>query len=273
MRFCVVIPAYNEATTIREVVARTLAFCERVIVVDDGSTDGTAQALARLPMTVLRHDSNRGKAAALWSGIERALADGADAVITLDGDGQHCPKDIPRFLEAAERYPGHIIVGSRIGERHAFPKRRYYANRTASFWISWAAGYLIEDSQSGFRLYPAALLRHVRVPHDRAHGFVFESEILIEAARIGVGSAALPIAAIYVSGARASHFRTVVDVLRITRMVAWKLLSRAMYPQGLLRVFLLPRLEGRVSVYRDKNANPGQLSAKLAAGKKQQFGG
>ena len=269
IRFCVVIPAYNEVATIREVVTRTLAFCDRVLVVDDGSTDGTAQVLARLPVTVLRHTNNRGKAAALWSGFERALADGADAVITLDGDGQHCPEDIPRFLDAAEKYPDRIIVGSRITERHAFPKQRYYANRTAAFWISWAAGYRIQDSQSGFRLYPTTLLRRVRVPHDRAHGFVFESEVLIEAARLGVSSVGLPIAAIYTPGARASHFRTVVDVLRITRMVAWKLLSRAMYPQGLVRAFLLPRLDSGVRVYRDEHAASGPLSAKLAAGKKQ----
>lgn len=269
MRFSVVIPAYNEVATIREVVTRTLALCSRVVVVDDGSADGTARALAGLPVTILRHDSNRGKAAALWSGFERALADGADAVITLDGDGQHCPEDIPRILEAAEKYRGCIVIGSRISERHAFPLPRYYANRTANFWISWAAGYRIEDSQSGFRLYPAALLRRARVPHDRAHGFVFESEILIEAARSGIRSMSLPIAAIYAPGARASHFRTIVDVLRITRMVAWKLLSRAMYPQGLVRAFLLPHLDDEVSDRRDKDAVSGQLSAKLAAGKKQ----
>lgn len=241
MRACVVIPAYNEAATIRDVVSRALTQCKQVIVVDDGSTDDTAQKLASLPVTVLRHETNRGKAAALWSGFERALADGADAAITLDGDGQHRPEDIPRFIEAAQQHRDCILIGSRIVERDAFPKARYYANCTANFWISWAAGYRIEDSQSGFRLYPASLLRRVRVPHDRAHGFVFESEVLIEASRAGVRSVALPIAAIYAPGARPSHFRAVTDVLRITRMVAWKLLSRGLYPLGFARAFLWPR--------------------------------
>jgi glycosyltransferase involved in cell wall biosynthesis len=272
MQLCVVIPAYNEAATIRDVAVRALAQCKHVIVVDDGSSDGTAQALAALPLTLLRHESNRGKAAALWSGFERALADGAAGVITLDGDGQHRPEDIPRFIEAARSHRDCIVIGSRIVERAAFPKARYYANCTANFWISWAAGYRIEDSQSGFRLYPAKLVQRVRVPHDRAHGFVFESEILIEAARAGIRSLALPIAAIYAPGARASHFRAVVDVLRITRMVAWKLLSRALYPQGFVRAFLWPRAPGDcadASAVEDAAVAYPTHPKKLAGGGKQ----
>jgi glycosyltransferase involved in cell wall biosynthesis len=243
-RAVVVIPAYNESATIRDVVTRTLAHCGNVIVVDDGSSDNTAQKLAGLSATVLRHDTNRGKADALCSGFARALADGADTVITLDGDGQHRPEDIPRMLAVAEKAPERIIIGSRLVNCAAFPRKRYYANCTANFWISWAAGYRIHDSQSGFRCYPASLLRRVRLPHDRAHGFVFESEILSEAARLGVQSEPMPIEAIYGIQARASHFRSFLDVLRITRMVAWKLLSRAMYPQGFARAFFSRRVSG-----------------------------
>jgi glycosyltransferase involved in cell wall biosynthesis len=241
MRVAVVIPAYNEAATIRDVVTRTLAQCSRIVVVDDGSSDDTVARLAGLGVTVLRHEVNRGKAAALCSGFERALVDGIDAVITLDGDAQHRPEDIPRLIAAAEQFPDSIVIGSRLANGVAFPKNRYYANCTASFWISWAAGYRILDSQSGFRLYPASLLRRLSLPHDRAHGFVFESEVLIEAARLGVQSESIPIEAIYAPQARPSHFRSVLDVLRITRMVAWKLLSRAMYPQGFARAFLCRR--------------------------------
>jgi len=238
MRIAVVIPAYNEAATIRDVVTRALTQCSQVIVVDDGSTDGTSEMLQGLSATVLRHESNYGKAAALCSGFERALTFNVDAVITLDGDGQHRPEDVPRIVTAASSAPDRIIIGSRIADCAAFPKQRYYANCTASFWISWAAGYRIPDSQSGFRLYPASLLKRLRLPHDAAHGFVFESEILIEAARLGVYSESVEIEAIYGAHARASHFRSVVDVLRIARMVAWKLVSRAMYPQGFARAFL-----------------------------------
>lgn len=237
----VVIPAYNEGATIRDVALRALAQCPRVVVVDDGSTDDTHAALAGLAVTVLRNPVNEGKAAALWRGMQHALREGADAVITLDGDGQHRPEDIPRLMEAASRLPACIIIGSRMAQAAAFPRKRLLANRTANFWISWASGYSIEDSQSGFRLYPAALLRDIELAHDHAHGFVFESEILIEAARRGIYSVPVAIEAIYARAARPSHFRSVIDVMRITRMVAWKLLSRGLYLQGFVRAFLWPR--------------------------------
>lgn len=237
----VVIPAYNEGATIRDVALRALAQCPRVVVVDDGSTDDTHAALAGLAVTVLRNPVNEGKAAALWRGMQHALREGADAVITLDGDGQHRPEDIPRLMEAASRLPACIVIGSRMAQAAAFPRKRLLANRTANFWISWASGYSIEDSQSGFRLYPAALLRDIELAHDHAHGFVFESEILIEAARRGIYSVPVAIEAIYARAARPSHFRSVIDVMRITRMVAWKLLSRGLYLQGFVRAFLWPR--------------------------------
>ena len=234
----VVIPAYNEAATIREVAARALRECPRVIVVDDGSTDDTANAVAGLAVQLLRNDQNLGKAAALWRGAEAALALGAERVVTLDGDGQHDPADVPRLLQAADRHPRCIVIGARLAEPAAVPRARYAANRIAAFWVSWACGQRLSDSQSGFRVYPAELFRRLRVPHGRARGFVFESEILIAAARLGYCCVSVPIAAIYRPGMRASHFRPVLDVARITRMIAWKLLSRGMDPVGFYRAFL-----------------------------------
>lgn len=238
----VVIPAYNESGTIRDVAQRALAQCRQVIVVDDGSRDGTADAVADLPVVLLRNEANSGKAVSLWRGMQHAIVHGAVAVITLDADGQHQPEDILRFLEMAANHPDHIIIGSRLADRRAIPTRRYYANRVANFWISWAAGYYIKDSQSGFRLYPASLLKNSKLRVSKARGFVFESEILIEAAKRGVYSLTLPITAIYKPNARASHFRPVLDIARITRMVAWKLVSRGLYPWGLFNAFMLPRL-------------------------------
>lgn len=244
----VVIPALNEAATIVDQVQRCLVHSPQVIVVDDASSDETVALLSDLPVTLLRHARNKGKGAALVTGFREALSRDVCAVITLDGDGQHRPEDIPRFLARAHQAPGKIIVGSRIADRAAFPRSRYLANRVANFWISWASGYPIEDSQSGYRLYPRRVLESVHADHGRGKGFVFESEILINAAHQGFEAAALPIPALYNGTTqRSSHFRPVADISGIVIMVAGKLLSRRLYLEGLFSVVragrLLPTLE------------------------------
>ncbi|MCK7498107.1 MAG: glycosyltransferase family 2 protein [Comamonadaceae bacterium] len=190
-----------------------------------------------MPVQVLRNDRNEGKAGSLWRGAQAALVHGVDLIVTLDGDGQHAPEDIARLVAVAGEHPGCIVIGARLADRAAIPKLRYFANRVAAFWLSWACGQRLADSQSGFRVYPAALFRQLSIPHDRRHGFVFESEILIEAARLGHRCVMAPIAAIYRPNARGSYFRQ-LDTVRITRMVAWKLLSRGLYLQGFYRAFL-----------------------------------
>ena len=234
-KIAAVIPAYNEALTIREVAERALRLLPDVIVVDDGSTDGTRAELSGLPLTVISNPTNLGKGASLWRGFALALAEGADAVITLDGDAQHCPEDIPRFVEAAQAQPGCIIIGARLWDREKVPRLRYFGNRFANFWVAWAAGFPVADSQSGFRLYPASVLRQVRIFHGPNARFAFESEILIEAGRAGVRTTAVPIGALYPPDARASYYRPMVDTARIVRMIAWKLVSRGLDLPGLVR--------------------------------------
>jgi glycosyltransferase involved in cell wall biosynthesis len=221
----VVIPAYNEASTIREVAQRALAQLPLVIVVDDGSSDGTAEKLAGLAVVTLRNTYNSGKAASLRRGVLEAINRGAQAIVTLDGDGQHCPEDIPLLLGVFHSAPGHIVIGSRLHQRTQIPASRYWANRIANFWISGAAGYSIIDSQSGFRVYPAELFERARVGYARVDSFVFESEILIEAARLGMQAICVPVNVVYGERARASHFHPVLDILRITRMVARRLIA------------------------------------------------
>jgi glycosyltransferase involved in cell wall biosynthesis len=232
MKLAVIIPALDEMRTIRGIVQRTLAVCADVAVIDDGSRDGTGEALAGLPVTVLRHDANRGKAAALRTGFAWALASGATAIVTQDGDGQHRPEDITRLVQAARRHPDRLVIAARLHGRENYPPARNLANRWADFWISWAAGHRVVDSQSGQRLYPAALLRNV--PLERlAAGFAFESEIVIRAARSGFLTVAVPITAIHEASGRRSHFRPVRDFARIARMIAGYLLRSGMNPRGL----------------------------------------
>lgn len=231
-RFAVVIPAYNEAATIADIVRRTLRFTELVIVVNDGSNDETAEVLQQLPVTVLNNEQNLGKGKSLMLGANHALKQGAEAVITLDGDGQHRPEDIPKLQEAAADKPDTIILAARTRNRSCAPPMRRFANRFADFWISWAAGYRIFDSQSGFRLYPAAIFQPCPTYSDK---FVFESEILIDAAQHGIYSCSVDIDTVYHRNARDSHYHPAADTWSIILMVARKLLQRGLYPIGLLR--------------------------------------
>lgn len=242
----IAMPAYEEARTIRALAQAALVHCPRVIVVDDGSCDGTADQLHGLPVVLLRHAANQGKAASLRSAFAHAQAQGARCVVTLDGDGQHEPADAPLLLAAWQCEPRRIVIGSRLHDRAQFPPARWRANRFACFWISWAAGHAIADSQSGFRIYPREVLAIALGPRVRGDGFTFESEILIEAAAQGHTTQAVAIAGRYPQHARPSHFRPVADIARIVLMVAGRLLRHGMRPLGLWRSLQpAPVLPGR----------------------------
>jgi glycosyltransferase involved in cell wall biosynthesis len=240
------IPAYQEAATIRALAQEALAQCPRVIVVDDGSSDGTASQLQGLPVTLLVHPCNRGKAASLRTAFDYALAHDACCVIALDGDGQHDPADAPGLLAAWRHHPDRIVIGSRLHDRAQFPLSRYRANRFACFWISWAAGHPIADSQSGFRVYSREVMRIALGTAVRGSRFTFESEILIEAAGRGHTTLAVAIPGRYPLQARRSHFRPVADIAKIVVMVAGRLLRQGMSPRGLWRSLQSPTvLPGR----------------------------
>lgn len=242
----IAVPAYNEVRSIRALVEAALLVCSRVIVVDDGSVDGTARQLQDVPVTVLTHERNLGKAASLRTAFAYALAHQAKCVITLDGDGQHDPIDAPGLLEAWQRDPRRIAIGSRLHDRSQFPPARYRANRFACFWISWAAGHPIADSQSGFRVYSGEVMRIALGKRVRGSRFTFESEILIEAARHGHQTLAVAIPGKYPVHGRPSHFRPVIDIAKIVVMVGGRLLRQGMAPRGLLRSLRpAPVLPGR----------------------------
>jgi len=251
MKVVLVMPALDEGATLARLADELLHLpghtVAHVIVVDDGSTDGCVEHLppnARL--STLRHATNEGKARALIDGMQRALALDADLVVTMDGDGQHRPQDVARLVQAAHAHDGAIIIGARLADRDAIPGARYRANRFANFWVAWASGYPVVDSQSGFRAYPARIARDVLPALDRRYpagargrrkGFVFDSEILIEAGRRGCATVAVRIPALYGAAGtlRASHFRPVADITQIVLMVAGHLLRQGMNLPGLWR--------------------------------------
>jgi hypothetical protein len=175
---------------------------------------------------------------ALRDGFELARKLGADGVLTMDGDGQHDAADLPRLLAAAGQYPNHIVIGARLLGKDAQPDKNRFGNEQADFWVSWACGQRIVDSQSGQRYYPrAALDLALALPHD---GFVFESEILIECAARGIHAVSVPIRASYEEQRRASHFKPFRDVTRITRMIAGRLLRGGLMLGNLRRSRTVP---------------------------------
>ena len=260
----IVIPAYNEARTIRVLAQDALAQCSRVIVVDDGSRDGTAEQLEGLPITVLAHQTNQGKAASLRTAFTYALERDAQCAISIDGDGQHCLSDAAGLLNVWSVHRQHIAIGSRLHDRAQFPPARYRANKFACFWISWAAGHPIADSQSGFRAYPREVMQLALTRKVQSHRFTFESEILIVAAHHGHPTVAMAIPSSYPLNARPSHFRPVADIAKIVVMVAGKLLKQGMAPLGLWRSVKTAKvLPGRAVVKKKPNAtNAGDVAGK-----------
>ena len=227
----VVVPCLNEARAIKDLLEGVLAHCRDVIVIDDGSTDDTANIVAQLPVALIRHSERRGKGEALRAGFREALKRGASGVLTMDGDGQHDPADIPRILAAARQFPGAMIVGARMLERHRQPNARRRANDFADWGISWGCGRPVADTQSGQRWYPLAAVELVDLP---AQDFVFEAAILIAASRdLDMSVVSIPIACRYDADARHSHFRPVRDVVRIT----WFTIRRVAHYGRLLRSY------------------------------------
>jgi len=213
-RVAVVIPALNEELAIRGVVESVLAIAPNVIVIDDGSTDATVERIADLPVTLIRHATPLGKGQGLRDGFRKALELGFDAVIAMDGDGQHLAADIPRMLAAARAYPEHIVIGARIRNKENQPPARRRANAVADWGISWGCGVPVADTQSGQRYYPRAALDLADLEAD---DFVFEAALLITATREkNLGVVSVPIDSRYHGEFRGSHFRPVRDVTRIT---------------------------------------------------------
>jgi glycosyltransferase involved in cell wall biosynthesis len=208
------IPGYDEAPRIGPVVEATVRHLP-VIVVDDGSSDGTAEVARTAGATVVEQRPNRGKGAALRTGFRRALDDGAEAILTLDADGQHDPDEIPAFLAAWDA-PGRqadLVIGRR--NFRAMPPLRRLSNVLGGRAFSWAVGRDIPDNQSGYRLVSRELAEATLASDES--GFAFEVEQITTCIRMGGSIAWVPIRTIY-AGAP-SHIKPVAHLREFIRIV------------------------------------------------------
>ncbi|MBL7081763.1 MAG: glycosyltransferase family 2 protein [Candidatus Omnitrophica bacterium] len=214
IRVCVVIPAYNEAVTIGSVIAQVKQLGIDVILVDDGSVDETARIGEDLDALVLRNELNQGKGMSLGRGIKYALERDFDFIITMDGDGQHHPDNIPLFLNYAKKSSATLFVGNRMPNPIRMPKIRLLTNKIMSWFISKIVGQKIPDSQCGFRLLKKDLARKLRFTTRR---FEVESETLVQAVRLGHKVESVPIRSIYYK--EKSRINPFVDTIRFIRFI------------------------------------------------------
>jgi glycosyltransferase involved in cell wall biosynthesis len=218
------IPALDCETTLGELVRGTLRHLPRVLVVDDGSADRGADVAKAAGAEVLRLPRNRGKAAALRTGMQALRERGATHALTLDADGQHLPGEIPALRDAASAHPAAIVIGARRHAPGSMTAVRLFGNRFANRWVESACGRAFEDTQSGFRVYP---LDATLALGCRAERFAFETEVLIRAVRAGLDVVSVPVRVYNPPvGERVSHFRGVRDATRIVLTVVRLLLQR-----------------------------------------------
>jgi glycosyltransferase involved in cell wall biosynthesis len=220
------LPAHNEAATIREVLDGVLCHVDRALVVDDGSDDATAAAAASVPRVEVLRIARTGKGGALRAGFARAIELGYAWVLTLDSDGQHDPAEIPSFLDVVRGGDVPIVVGSRRGDLATMPWLRRTTNRFMSWLLSRFARQRIPDTQNGFRLIATDVLRQVELT--TCH-FETESELIVAAARRGFRIGSVPVRTIYRKDGH-SHIRKVPDTWRFLKLCMSKPWTRA--PRG-----------------------------------------
>lgn len=211
------IPAYFEEKQIGEVVRRTCAQLDQVLVVDDGSTDRTEAEARAGGAQIIRHAQNQGKGAAIKTGLRELTGRAAvEYILILDADGQHLPEEIPRFLEEANRSGAEMIVGDRMSDTRTMPLVRKLTNRSMSAMISGLIGQRVPDTQCGFRMFRRELA--LGLLDTQSSNFDFETEMLAIAGRRGCQIAAAPISTVY--GDEKSKIRPVRDTIRFFKLMA-----------------------------------------------------
>ncbi len=216
LRACAIVPAYNAAQTVGVVVDGLRSLDVPILVVDDGSIDGTSGAAEACGAVVLRHAHNRGKGDAIRTGLARAKVDGLNVAVTVDADGQH-PFESARAVLDASDDPRALVLGVRNLEQDGAPPRNRFGNSVSNFFLSHFAGRTLQDTQCGLRRYPVVETLALGA---RSHGFAFEGEIVLRALAAGIRLVEIPIRVVYPpEDERRTHFRGVVDPARIVMAV------------------------------------------------------
>jgi glycosyltransferase involved in cell wall biosynthesis len=215
LKCCVLIPTYNNAKTIEDVIQSTLQYCNEVIIVNDGCTDNTAQIIAKYPqLIVINHKVNKGKGVGLRNGFAKAAELSFDYAISIDSDGQHFPKDFIVFLEKVEKEPGSLIIGARNMDVANVPGKSNFGKKFSNFWFWAETGISLPDTQSGFRLYPVQRLKKIWLFTTK---FELEIEVIVKAAWRGIPVTSVPVSVYYApEGERVSHFMPGKDSTRIS---------------------------------------------------------
>lgn len=213
-KVCVLIPTYNNHKTLKRVIDGVLQYTTNVIVVNDGSTDTTSEIInSYSSIDSITIAKNKGKGNALRLGFKKAIENGFHYAITIDSDGQHFPNDIPVFLEELDKNESNILlIGSRNMNQEDVPKKSSFGNKFSNFWFWFETGIKLEDTQSGYRLYP---LLHIPKKYF-TNKFEFEIEVIVRAAWNGTVVKNIPVKILYDPTERVTHFRPFKDFTRIS---------------------------------------------------------
>lgn len=209
------IPAYREEKHVYGVARRAREQVDYVLVVDDGSPDGTALEARKAGVEVISHDGNRGKGAAIKTGLQALMERRCLYFMILDGDGQHRPEEIASFMDAANRTGAHLLVGTRMNDTLTMPFVRRLTNRTMSWIISGLCGQAIADTQCGFRMIHRDIAPYL---FGQSDAFDYETEMLLVAAERGAKIVSVPVSTVY--GQEKSKIRPVRDTLRFFKLLA-----------------------------------------------------
>lgn len=267
-----VVPVYNNAATLKDIVVECRTYLKNVLVVDDGSSDTDVRTLLEgIDVTVLSHSENKGKGEAILTALEYISTQGGRHMITIDADGQHYPRDIEKFIPLIKEDQTSVIVGCRDFSSDSIPGSSKFGRAFSNFWLRLESGVNLPDTQSGFRSYPVDLISRIKF---KGHHYDFEVEVLARAAWAGLSLKSVDIGVYYPSPEeRISHFLPVLDNARIShahaclvgrRLLPWphkKLIAPEKIGKSLLRhphAFFLSILK--------EHSTPGGLAVAAAVG-------